>query len=47
MKELMIERMEQEDDRHLAKKLGITYEELIQLNHTIDAEESKDGLILS
>src|SRR5882672_6601783 len=45
MKELMIERMEQEDDRSLAKKLGITYEELIQLNHTIDTEESKDGLV--
>jgi hypothetical protein len=45
MKDLLIERQEQEDDRRLARKLGITYDELLQLNHSIDIEESKDGLI--
>lgn len=45
LKELMIERMEERDDERLARKLGITYSELLELNHSIDTEESNDGHI--
>lgn len=45
MKDLLIERMEESDDEQLAHKLGITHDELLQLNHRIDTEESEDGVI--
>lgn len=45
MKDLYIERMNEGFDGMLARKLGLTYDELIALNHRIDTEESKDGLI--
>ena len=32
-------------DRHLASELGITYEELSELEWDIDTNESKDGLV--
>lgn len=41
--ERMIEMQQENDDRNLAKKLGITYDELLQLDHQIDTEESNDG----
>lgn len=43
--ERMIEMQQERDDRELAKKLGITYDELLELDHEIDTEESEDGLI--
>lgn len=45
MKDRMIEMQQETDDRELAKKLGITYDELLELDHEIDTEESEDGLI--
>ena len=45
VKELMMERMEEEGDERLARKLGISYVELMKLNHSINTEESNDGLI--
>jgi hypothetical protein len=45
MKDLLIQRMDETDEEQLAHKLGITHEELVQLNHTIDTEESEDGVI--
>ena len=36
---------QEQDDRRLAKKLGITYDELLELDHEIDTEESNDGLV--
>lgn len=45
LKDLLIERMEESEDEQLAHKLGITYDELTQLNHKIDTEESDDGII--
>jgi len=45
MKDLMIERMNQEADERFAQKLGLTYDELIEANYRIDTEESNDGLI--
>ena len=41
----MIEMQQEQDDRRLAKKLGITYDELLELDHEIDTEESNDGLV--
>lgn len=43
--ERMIEMQQERDDHELAKKLGITYDELLELDHEIDTEESEDGLI--
>lgn len=43
--ERMIELQQEKSDRGLAKKLGITYEELLQVGYEIDTEESNDGLI--
>lgn len=45
MKELMMEEQEQQEDKRLAKKLGITYDELLLLDHTIEPTQSDDGLI--
>ena len=45
MKDLMIEMQEAKNDEKLAKILGITYDELLQLDHEIDTDESSDGLI--
>lgn len=45
--ERMIEIQQEGDDQHLAKKLGITYEELLQLDHEIDPEQSNDGFVYS
>jgi hypothetical protein len=44
-KEWMMELQEQADDRHLAKLLGISYEDLVELEWKIDTNESSDGLI--
>jgi hypothetical protein len=43
--ERMIEMQQEKSDQELAKKLGITYDELMQLDYEIDTEESEDGLI--
>ena len=43
--ERMIEMQQEKDDRNLAKKLGISYDELLELDHEIDTEESNDGLV--
>lgn len=37
--------MEESEDEQLAHKLGISYDELSQLNHKIETEESDDGII--
>lgn len=44
-KELEIEMQEQESHRHLADLLGITFDELIELEYEIETDESKDGLV--
>lgn len=44
-KEIAMEMQEQEDDRHLADLLGITYDELTELDYEIETDQSKDGLI--
>lgn len=44
-KELEIEMQEQESDRHLADILGITFDELTELEYEIETDESKDGLV--
>jgi hypothetical protein len=44
-KELEIEMQEQESDRHLADLLGITFDELTELEYEIETDESKDGLV--
>lgn len=43
--EHMIEMQKEKSDKELAKKLGITYDELLELDYEIDTEESEDGLI--
>ena len=43
--ERMIEMQQERDDHELAKKLGITYDELLELDHEIDTQESEDGSI--
>lgn len=43
--ERMIEIQQERKDQELAKKLGITYDELLDLDYEIDTEESDDGLI--
>ncbi len=43
--ERMIEMQQEKYDRNLANKLGITYDELLQLNYETDTEESDDGLV--
>lgn len=45
MKELVINRMNESDEEQLAHKLGITFDELMQLNHKVDTEESEDGVV--
>ena len=40
-----MEMQEQESDRHLAELLGITYDELIELDYEIETDESKEGLV--
>ncbi len=45
MKELLIERQEQADDRVLANIIGITYEDLIKTDYKIESDESNDGLV--
>ena len=45
MKDLMIERMEEDEDERLARKLGITYDELVKLNHSVDLDQSDEGII--
>jgi hypothetical protein len=44
-KEIAIEMQEQESDRRLADLLGITYDELAELDYEIETDQSKDGLI--
>lgn len=44
-KEIAIEMQEQKGDRHLADLLGITYDELTELDYEIETDQSKDGLI--
>lgn len=43
-KEIAMEIQEQESERHLAELLGITYDELTELEYEIVTDESKDGL---
>ncbi|MGZ2370403.1 hypothetical protein ACXR6G_11490 [Ancylomarina sp. YFZ004] len=40
-----MELQETAEDRHLAKILGISYEDLIELDWNIETDESEDGLI--
>lgn len=44
-KEWMMEQREESADRSVAAALGITYDELMQLNWSMDTEESDDGLL--
>jgi hypothetical protein len=44
-KQQWMERQQQRDDEDLARRLGITYEELIQTEWHIETDESNDGLI--
>ncbi len=46
-KEYMMELEEQAYERHLAKLLGISYDDLTQLEWEVETDESKDGLIYS
>lgn len=43
--ERMIEIQQEQAEKELAKKLGITYDELLELDHEIDTEESNEGLV--
>lgn len=43
--ERMIEIQKEKFDFHLANLLGITYDELLELEYSIEKEESNDGLI--
>jgi hypothetical protein len=45
MKDLLIDRMNESDEEQLAHKLGITYDELMELNHKVETEESDDGIV--
>jgi len=47
VKEWLLEMEEQAEDRHLAKLLDISFEDLIQLNWEINTNESDDGLVYS
>lgn len=44
-KELLEEMQEEARNRNLARILGITYEELGQLEYNIETDESDEGLI--
>lgn len=44
-KDIAIDMQEQESDRHLADLLGISYNELTELEYEIETDQSKDGLI--
>jgi hypothetical protein len=44
-KDIAIEMQEQEGDRHLADLLGITFDELTELDYEIETDQSKDGLV--
>ncbi|MFD2784103.1 hypothetical protein [Hymenobacter rubripertinctus] len=44
-KEVAMEMQEQESDRHLADLLGITYDELTELDYEIETDQSRDGLV--
>ena len=44
-KEIAIEMQQEESSRHLADILGITYDELTDLEYEIETDESKDGLV--
>ncbi len=44
-KEWMMEMQEQAGDRHLAKLLGISYEDLTELEWEINTDESNEGLV--
>ena len=44
-KEIAIEMQELESDRHLADLLGISYDELTELDYKIETDESNDGLV--
>lgn len=46
-KELYYEQLQQKDDENLAKKLGITYDELSETEWHIETDESKDGIVYS
>jgi hypothetical protein len=43
--ERMIENQKEKFDHSLAEKLGISYDDLLELNYEITTEESNDGLI--
>jgi len=45
IKDYLYDVQEQEADRHLAKVLGIDYDDLTQLSWEIETDESKEGLI--
>lgn len=46
MSNRQLEEIQQENaDNELAKKLGITYEELSELEYTFEEETSNDGLV--
>tara|TARA_R110000850_G_scaffold222932_1_gene348765 strand:- start:2483 stop:3319 length:837 start_codon:yes stop_codon:yes gene_type:complete len=44
-KEWMMEMQEQAGDRHLAKLLGISYDDLMELEWQISTDESNEGLV--
>ncbi|MCK5029407.1 MAG: hypothetical protein KAR57_07230 [Bacteroidales bacterium] len=46
-KDYLMDLEEQAEDRHIAKLLGISYDELLELDWKLDTNESKDGLINS
>ena len=44
-KEMWMEIQQDKEDEKLAEKLGITYDELLETDWSIEKEESKDGLV--
>lgn len=47
IKDYIIESQEKRGHERLAYQLGITYDELIELNHKVETNESNDGLVYS
>ena len=44
-KDFMLEMHQEQFDKKLAKKLGISYDNLLSLGYRVDTDESEDGLI--
>ena len=47
MKELLLEKQQEDAELNLSEKLGITFDELLQLDHQIEEVETDDGITTS